>query len=108
MIIMDSTSNMVDVARYFVEFCKSESCGKCIPCRVGTTHMYNLLDKISKGKATQTDLDLLITLCDLVTNTSLCGLGKAAANPVFSTLRFFREEYEARLIDTAAEKAPVS
>ncbi len=102
MIIMDSTSDMVNVAKYFVDFCKSESCGKCIPCRVGTAQMYNLLDKIDKGRATQADLDLLEELCDLVTNTSLCGLGKAAPNPVFSTLRFFRDEYLAKLIDSPA------
>jgi bidirectional [NiFe] hydrogenase diaphorase subunit len=99
MIVIDDTSSMVDVARYFMEFSMSESCGKCIPCRVGTAEMHNLLEKISKGQAaTQADLEMLIELCDLVQNTSLCGLGQSAPNPVLSTLRFFREEYEAKLV----------
>jgi len=102
MIVMDDTSSMVDVARYFMEFSMSESCGKCIPCRVGTAEMYNLLEKISKGEvATKADLDMLVELCDLVQNTSLCGLGQSAPNPVLSTLRFFKEEYEAKLVDLA-------
>ncbi len=104
MIIMDDTSNMVEVARYFLDFCKSESCGKCIPCRVGTAHMYNLLDKICKGQGTQADLTLLESLCDLVANTSLCGLGKAAPSPIRSTMRFFRQEYLDRLIDAEPDK----
>ncbi len=94
MIVMDSTSNMVEVAKYFMDFCRDESCGKCIPCRVGTVHIYNLLDKISKGKATTDDLKLLEELCLMVKETSLCGLGQSAPNPVLSTLRFFRGEFE--------------
>jgi bidirectional [NiFe] hydrogenase diaphorase subunit len=94
MIVMDSTSNMVDVAKYFMDFCKDESCGKCIPCRVGTVHIHGLLDKISQGKATTNDLPLLEELCMMVKETSLCGLGQSAPNPVLSTLRFFRNEYE--------------
>jgi bidirectional [NiFe] hydrogenase diaphorase subunit len=94
MIVMDSTSNMVEVAKYFMEFCKDESCGKCIPCRVGTVHIHGLLDKISKKKATQDDLALLEELCVTVMKTSLCALGGSAPNPVRSTLKFFREEYE--------------
>jgi len=99
MIIMDDSSSMVDVARYFMEFCMTESCGKCIPCRVGTVHMHNLLDKIYKGKAQQRDLDMLEKLCDMVMNTSLCGLGQTAPNPVLSTLRYFRHEYLDLLVD---------
>jgi bidirectional [NiFe] hydrogenase diaphorase subunit len=99
MIVMDETSCMVDVAKYFMEFCMSESCGKCIPCRVGTAHMYDLLDKISRGEATLDDLTLLEELCDMVKHTSLCGLGQAAPNPVISTLRYFREEYIAHIVD---------
>ncbi|WP_349258535.1 NADH-quinone oxidoreductase subunit NuoF [Aggregatilinea sp.] len=99
MIIMDKTSSMVDVAKYFMEFCKSESCGKCIPCRVGTAQMYGLLDKISKGQATMADLDLLEQLCDLVRNASLCGLGGSAPNPIMSTLKYFRSEYLEKIID---------
>jgi hypothetical protein len=90
---------MVDVARYFMEFCMTESCGKCIPCRVGTVHMHNLLDKIYKGEARQRDLDMLEKLCDMVMNTSLCGLGQTAPNPVLSTLRYFRHEYLDLLVD---------
>ncbi|MBD2387170.1 NuoF family protein [Cylindrospermum sp. FACHB-282] len=93
MIVMDQTTNMVDVARFFMEFCMDESCGKCIPCRVGTVQMYKLLTKISAGKATLADLELLEELGDMVKYTSLCGLGQSAPNPVFSTLRYFRDEY---------------
>lgn len=94
MIVMDSESKMVDVAKYFMEFCADESCGKCVPCRVGTKHIYLLLDKISKGNATADDVALLEELCEMVKDTSLCGLGQSAPNPVLSTLRFFRHEYE--------------
>ena len=92
-IVMDSTSNMVDVAKYFMEFCVDESCGKCVPCRVGTVHIHGLLEKISEGRGTTDDLALLEELCQMVKDTSLCGLGQSAPNPVLSTLRFFRNEY---------------
>jgi bidirectional [NiFe] hydrogenase diaphorase subunit len=95
MIVMNSTSNMVDVAKYFMDFCRDESCGKCVPCRVGTVHIHGLLDKISQGKGTTDDLALLEELCVMVKETSLCGLGQSAPNPVLSTLRFFRHEYDA-------------
>ena len=94
MIVMDETTRMVDVARFFMEFCMDESCGKCIPCRAGTVQMHNILDKILKRKATARDLAKLEELCDMVRNTSLCGLGQTAPNPTMSTLRFFRNEYE--------------
>ncbi|RLA63813.1 MAG: NADH-quinone oxidoreductase subunit NuoF [Epsilonproteobacteria bacterium] len=94
MIIMDETSKMVEVARYFMEFCKSESCGKCTPCRVGTVHMHDILDRIAKGTGTEADLSLLEELCDMVGQTSLCGLGQTAPNPVLSTLKYFRHEYD--------------
>ena len=94
MIVMDETSCMVDVAKYFMEFCMSESCGKCVPCRAGTVQMYEILKKITEGAATAADLAMLEELCDLVSNTSLCGLGQTAPNPVLSTLRYFRHEYE--------------
>jgi len=99
MIVMDETSCMVDVAKYFMEFCKTESCGKCVPCRVGTAQMYTLLTRISEGKAQIHDMQLLEELCDVVKNTSLCGLGQTAANPVLSTIRFFRDEYIAHIKD---------
>ena len=94
MIVMDEGTNMVDVARFFMEFCMDESCGKCIPCRAGTAQMHNILDKILKRKATKRDLEKLEELCDMVRNTSLCGLGQTAPNPTMSTLRFFRNEYD--------------
>jgi bidirectional [NiFe] hydrogenase diaphorase subunit len=97
MIIMDETSCMVDVAKYFMEFCKSESCGKCVPCRAGTDQMHGLLSKICAGQATLDDLALLERLCDVVKHTSLCGLGQTAPNPVLSTLRYFRDEYLAHI-----------
>ena len=93
MIVMDETTHMPDVARFFMEFCMDESCGKCIPCRAGTAQMHHLLEKILDRKATARDLQKLEELCDMVRNTSLCGLGQNAPNPVVSTLRFFRQEY---------------
>ncbi len=93
MIVMDDTSCMVNVARFFVEFCMTESCGKCIPCRAGTAQMYTLLTRICNCTGTMDDLDLLIELCGTVKETSLCGLGQTAPNPVLSTLRYFKNEY---------------
>jgi bidirectional [NiFe] hydrogenase diaphorase subunit len=93
MIVMDDTSCMVNVARFFVEFCMTESCGKCIPCRAGTAQMFTLLSRICNGAATLQDLELLEELCDTVKSASLCGLGQTAPNPVLSTLKYFRNEY---------------
>jgi bidirectional [NiFe] hydrogenase diaphorase subunit len=93
MIVMDESTRMPEVARYFMEFCMDESCGKCVPCRAGTVQMHRLLDKIVQREATAGDLSTLEELCDMVRNTSLCGLGQNAPNPVVSTLRFFRDEY---------------
>jgi bidirectional [NiFe] hydrogenase diaphorase subunit len=101
MIVMDERSSMVDVARYFMEFCMTESCGKCVPCRTGTQQMHDLLDKIAKGRGSDADLALLEELCDVVQATSLCGLGQTAPNPVLSTLRYFRDEYTERLPATS-------
>jgi bidirectional [NiFe] hydrogenase diaphorase subunit len=101
MIVMDETSDMVDVARYFMEFCMSESCGKCIPCRTGTQQMHGLLDGIARSQGTHKDLKLLEELCEVVQATSLCGLGQTAPNPVLSTLRYFRDEYERKLSGVA-------
>lgn len=97
LIIMDKSSDMVDVARFFMEFCMDESCGKCVPCRVGTRMMHDLLQKICDNKATQIDLDRLEELAVYVKETSLCGLGGSAPNPLLSTLRHFRQEYEGRI-----------
>ncbi len=99
MIVMDDTSCMVDVARYFMDFCREESCGKCVPCRVGTTELHMLLTKITKGQATMADLAQLEKVAAMVRDTSLCGLGQGAPNPVFSTLRYFRDEYLAHIVD---------
>jgi bidirectional [NiFe] hydrogenase diaphorase subunit len=93
MIVMDDTTGMVDVARFFMEFCMDESCGKCVPCRAGTAQMHHLLTKILARQATAADLEKLEALCEMVRSTSLCGLGQTAPNPVLSTLRFFRQEY---------------
>lgn len=97
LIVMDDRSCMVDVAKYFMEFCADESCGKCVPCRVGTIQIHNLLDKITRGGATVRDLDTLRDLCTMVIETSLCGLGQNAPNPVISTLRYFLDEYMAHI-----------
>jgi len=102
MIVMDQTTNMVDVARFFMEFCMDESCGKCIPCRAGTVQLHSLLTRFLNRRATAHDLALLEELCDMVKHTSLCGLGQTAPNPVLSTLRFFRQEY----LDLLRKDAP--
>ena len=97
MIVMDHTTKMPEVAKFFMEFCMDESCGKCVPCRAGTVQMHGLLAKITEGRARRADLDLLIRLCAMVRDTSLCGLGQTAPNPVLSTLRYFPQEYETLL-----------
>jgi len=97
MIVMDEDNDMVDVARFFMRFCMDESCGKCIPCRAGTVQLTGLLTKIIERRATADDLHTMEQLCDLVKHASLCGLGQTAPNPVLSTLRYFRAEYESRL-----------
>jgi bidirectional [NiFe] hydrogenase diaphorase subunit len=97
LIVMDDSSCMPDVAKFFMEFCTDESCGKCVPCRVGTVQMHRILERITDGSATAADLQTLEELCVMVQETSLCGLGMSAPNPVLSTLRFFRDEYEAHI-----------
>ncbi|MBC8611181.1 NADH-quinone oxidoreductase subunit NuoF [Massilimaliae timonensis] len=99
LIVMDEDTCMVDIAKFFLEFTVDESCGKCTPCRVGTKRMYEMLDKITKGNATMEDLDKLEELCYFVKANSLCGLGQTAPNPVLSTLKYFRHEYEAHIKD---------
>jgi len=94
MVVMDEDNCMVDVARYFVEFTHAESCGKCIPCRVGLDEMLRLLQRITDGKADHEDVDKLQELAHMIRDTSLCGLGQTAPNPVLTTLRYFRNEYE--------------
>jgi bidirectional [NiFe] hydrogenase diaphorase subunit len=97
MIVMDESSCMVDVAKYFMDFCMSESCGKCVPCRVGTYQMNRILESITKYEATEREVNQLQELTDLLKNTSLCGLGQSAPNPVISTMRYFPEEYKAHV-----------
>lgn len=97
LIVLDDQTCMVDLAKFFMAFCADESCGKCVPCRVGTVQLERLLERISNGSGTMQDLTTLEELCGLVKTTSLCGLGQSAPNPVLSTLRFFHEEYEAHL-----------
>ena len=98
MIVMDETSCMVDVARYFMSFLHDESCGKCTPCREGTKHLLEILTEITKGNGTEEHIPLMEELCDTMAAASLCGLGQSAVNPVRSTLKYFREEYEAHIL----------
>ena len=99
MIVMDEDNCMVDMAKFFLEFTVDESCGKCTPCRVGTKRLLEMLDKITKGNGTLEDLDELEKLCYYIKENSLCGLGQTAPNPVLATLRFFRDEYVAHVVD---------
>ena len=99
LIVMDESTCMVDIAKFFLEFTVDESCGKCTPCRIGTKRMLEILDKITKGQATMEDLDKLEELCQHVSQNSLCALGQTAANPIISTLRYFRDEYIAHIVD---------
>lgn len=99
LIVMDEDNCMVDIAKFFLEFTVDESCGKCTPCRVGTKRMYEILDKITKGQGTLEDLDKLEKLCYYIKNNSLCGLGQTAPNPVLSTLKYFKDEYIAHVVD---------
>ncbi len=99
LIVMDEDDCMVDIAKFFLEFTVEESCGKCTPCRVGTKRMLEILTKITKGQATMEDLDKLEELCYYIKENALCGLGQTAPNPVLSTLRYFRDEYEAHILE---------
>lgn len=99
LIVMDEDTCMVDIAKFFLEFTVDESCGKCTPCRIGTKRLYEMLDKITKGEATLEDLDKMEELCYYIKDNALCGLGQTAPNPVLSTLRYFRDEYVAHIVD---------
>ena len=99
LIVMDEDNCMVDIAKFFLEFTVDESCGKCTPCRIGTKRLLEILTKITKGKGTMEDIDRLEELCYSIKASSLCGLGQTAPNPVLSTLRYFRDEYEAHVRD---------
>ncbi len=99
MIVMDDKTCMVDVARYFLNFLVSESCGKCVPCREGLYQLHELTIKVCEGKATEEDLEKMEKLSDMVVLGSLCGLGKSGPNPLLSTIRYFRDEYIAHIRD---------
>jgi len=96
---MDEDNCMVDIAKFFLDFTVDESCGKCAPCRIGTKRMMELLEKITEGKATLEDIDKLEQLAHYIKENSLCGLGQTAPNPVLSTLKFFKDEYIAHVVD---------
>ena len=97
MVVMDESTCMVDIARYFLDFTQKESCGQCTLCRLGTKQMLNLLEDITKGKGQPGDIDLLVEMGNAVNSGSLCGLGQSAGNPVLTTVKYFREEYEAHI-----------
>jgi bidirectional [NiFe] hydrogenase diaphorase subunit len=97
LIVIDDQTCMVDLAKFFMHFCADESCGKCVPCRAGTVQLSRLLERITNGSGSMQDIATLEELCFMVKDTSLCGLGQAAPNPVLSTLRYFRDEYDTHI-----------
>lgn len=99
LVVMNDKSCMVEVARFFMNFTQNESCGKCVPCREGTKRMLELLTDITEGRGTMEHIELLEELADTISNTALCGLGKTAASPVVSTLKYFRDEYIAHVVE---------
>ena len=105
MVVVDDTTCMVDIARFFLQFTQNESCGKCVPCRVGTKRMLEILERITAGEGREGDIETLETLAVAIKKTSLCGLGQTAPNPVLTTIRYFRDEYEAHI---AEKRCPAS
>jgi NADH-quinone oxidoreductase subunit F len=99
LVVMDEHTCMVEVARFFMNFTQNESCGKCVPCREGTRRMREILEGVVAGQGTIEDIDTLLELADTISSTALCGLGKSAAFPVVSTIKYFRAEYEAHVVD---------
>ena len=99
MIVLDEDDCMVDIAKFYLRFCVDESCGKCSPCRIGGFQMLHYLKEISRGKASQDDLVKLENICNAVQKSSLCGLGQTAPNPILSTLKYFRNEYDQHIND---------
>jgi len=99
LIVMDEATCMVDIARFFTDFVQKESCGKCAPCRIGTRRMLEILTRITEGRGELADIDRLVELGEMIRDASLCGLGQTAPNPVLSTIRYFRDEYEAHIIE---------
>ncbi|HPX17735.1 MAG TPA: NADH-quinone oxidoreductase subunit NuoF [Deltaproteobacteria bacterium] len=108
LIVMDEDTCMVDTARFFMEFCQEESCGKCTPCREGTKRMLQVLQRICKGEGRDGDIELLEELATIIKDSALCGLGQTAPNPVLSTIRYFREEYESHIYDKKCPAAVCS
>ncbi len=104
MIVMDNSTSMVEIAQFYMDFCRGESCGKCVPCRAGTVQLHEMLTKFANHEATKVDLERMEALCQMVKEMSLCGLGQSAPNPVLSTLRYFRDEYLAQLKPSAPEE----
>jgi ferredoxin len=103
LIVMDKDTCVVDLAHYYLDFLRKESCGKCTPCRIGTRHLYEILDRITEGSGDPEDIDTLEHLAKTMSQGSLCGLGQTASNPVTTTLRSFRSEYEAHIHDGYCE-----
>ncbi|MCI0477097.1 MAG: NADH-quinone oxidoreductase subunit F, partial [Anaerolineales bacterium] len=99
MVSVDDATCMVDLARYFLTFTQEESCGKCVPCRIGTRKLLNILTKISRGRATEHDLEKLDSLCETIRLGSLCALGQTAPNPAQTTMKYFKDEYMAHVLD---------
>ncbi len=99
LIVMDEDTCMVDLAKFFIEFCQDESCGKCAPCRIGTKRMLEILQRITEGKGKEGDVERLVELSNQIKNSALCGLGQTAPNPVLSTIKYFRDEYDAHIRD---------
>jgi len=99
MIVMDEDNCMVDIAKFYLEFTVDESCGKCTPCRIGNKRLFETLTKITSGNGTEQDLEDLEVLGEIIKDTSLCGLGQTAPNPILSTLKFFHDEYTAHVVD---------
>jgi len=97
MVVMDENTCMVDVARFFLSFTQAESCGKCVPCRIGTKRMLEILTRITQGQGQEGDVELLQEMAKIIKDTSLCGLGQTSPNPVLSTINYFRDEYDAHI-----------
>ena len=111
LVVLDETDCMVDIARYFLEFTQNQSCGRCTFCRIGTRRMLDILERLCAGDGKKTDIDELEHLAEIIKASSLCGLGKTAPNPVLSTIKYFRSEYEAHIdkrCPTAKCKALIS
>lgn len=106
LIVMDDSASMVEIARYFMEFCQDESCGKCVPCRIGTRRMLDILTRITKGEGKEEDISLLKELAEVTKTASLCGLGQTAANPVLSTVRYYLNEYEELINKKSSQTSP--